>query len=85
MAAFTFSSLMPASAVSSLMAAFEASFQFSLVFATSLAAMLSLLPPSLLSHSILRAEPSLSLAFAAFFQLFSESMAAKEVAKTKES
>ena len=73
MDAFTFSSLMPASAVSSLITAFEASFQLALVFAASLAAMLSLLPSSLLSHFILRAEPSLSLAFRAFFRHHSNS------------
>ena len=64
MDAFTFSSLMPALAVSSLITAFEAFVQLALVFAAFLAAMLSLLPSSLLSHFILRAVPSRSLAFA---------------------
>ena len=55
MAAFTFSSLMAASVVSSLINAFGATFQLVLVLMASLTAMLSLLSPSLLSHSILRA------------------------------
>ena len=63
MAAFTFSSLINA---------FGATFQLVLVLVASLTAMLSLLPPSLLSYSIFLAESSL-FGFRSFFRYHSNS------------